>query len=170
MGVGRVGSRASSSKPAESPARVVDGVEVVKDEPLQSGLPPVHGQPIYFKTIRLLTLADGRQVYSCADCPDFIGSRGEVRQHRTAAHGAKPVGARKRAPAEDDRLAGTDLGMTLGELLRLAASIGSWEDVLTALEHRAETAEARADAAEKELARMRRGLERAGWVMKGDGE
>ncbi len=162
---------AEPAPPPAEPVRLVDGIEVVRDEPLPSPLTVHLGTPVFFNGYRLLTLADKTQRHACADCPDVVGTRGEIRAHRVEMHGAKPGGAKKRGePADNGGLSANASAMTLGELVRLAAQVDSWEVAYEAMEDRALVAEARARDAERELTRIQRAFERLGFVLRPDDE
>jgi len=116
----------------------VDGVKVVKDEVLSSGLSAHMGRLVPLKGYRVLTLENGEQVYGCNDCPDFTGTRGEVKAHRGAEHEVALGGSsrRRKDPAADGEVVtlppGSDT-MTLRELLELAGHVAHWETVLANL-------------------------------------
>ncbi len=166
---------------------VVDGVKVAKVEPVLSPLTEGRGMPVYFSTLRLYTLEDGRQKFACADCADVVGSRGDIRTHRVEVHGAAPSGRRK--PSTVDTTGGVDVGrvlrpgaldITVGELLRLAAAVDGFEDLLAAVEQERDVAIAQVAAerqrhaallaeerqlrlaVEKELNRVKRAIGRLG--------
>ncbi len=169
-GRGRGRAAVAEAEPEEE-VRLVDGVEVVKDEPLQSPLSTVVGQPVFFNTYRLLTLADGTQRHACADCPDVVGTRGEIRTHRVEMHGARPGGAKKRADdGGNGGLSANAASMTLGELVRLAGHVDAWEDAYASMEERMTEAEGRATAAETELRKYHRAFDRLGFKPKLDDE
>lgn len=115
----------------------VDGIPVVKDEVLSSGLTAHMGKLVPLKGYRVLTLATGEVVYGCNDCPDFTGTRGEVKAHRGAEHEVALGGSSRRRKDTPDPDAvtlppGADT-MTVKELFELAGSIAHWENVLANL-------------------------------------
>lgn len=170
-GSNRRGRTAAAEVEPEEPVRLVDGVEVVKDEPLQSPLSNVVGSPVFFNTYRLLTLADGTQRHACSDCPDVVGTRGEIRTHRVDMHGARPGGAKKRPDTEGNGgLSANAASMTLGELVRLAGHVDAWEDAYASMEERVTTAETENALAQTELRKYRRAFERLGFVPKMEDE
>src|SRR5687767_11422188 len=81
----------SEPETPDTPLRIVNGQQVVSDEPDASPLSKVHGKFIPFHGRRVLKLADGSTVIGCADC-EFIGERGEIMTHRVEKHGAKKLG------------------------------------------------------------------------------
>lgn len=104
-------ARTTRSQPPAPPARIVNGQAVLRDEPVFSPLPPGRdGTRIPFTGLRLLTLADGANVFECADCraepgaepgtggPGFTGTRGQVIKHRAAEHGMRMGGVPGRPP------------------------------------------------------------------------
>jgi hypothetical protein len=147
----------------------VDGVLVDRVELVLSPLSDRHGFPVYFNTLRLYTLQDERKVFACADCPDVAGTRGDIRVHRVAEHGAAQSGHRKRPVAHDGSvdphrlLTPAALSMSVGELLRLATAVDGFEDLLAAVETERDDALAAIArerelrlAAEKETGRVKR--------------
>lgn len=146
--------------PAE---RVVDGLLVVKDEPLLSPLSARLGRPVPFPTIRFLTLADRSTRHACADCPDVVGTRGEVKKHRIDHHGEATGAARRKAgtlPGGQPVLSPNALSMTLGELIQVANAVDGWEDTHALVEAERDAWRERALAAERRLAAFERALSR----------
>lgn len=110
----------------------IDGVPVVADEPLLSGLRKTDGSNVPIRGTRVLTLSDGRRSYTCRDC-DFvgtesmvdkdevkvIGTRGEVRKHRIDKHGVTKSGpprGRRRGdgdPGQEELPIGVDPAMSV---------------------------------------------------------
>lgn len=146
----------------EPPVRLVDGEKVVKDEAEQSPLTRPGQSPVVFKGRRVLTLESGRQVHGCADC-EFTGTRGEVVKHRVADHGVNQGGARRKT---DSGPSENVTAMTLGEVLHLAGQIEDWESVVTAVTAERDDWQSRAVVAERELTKIKRALERVGFVLK----
>lgn len=137
----------------------VDGVPVVRDEVLQSGLSARAGRVVPIHGIRVLTLEDKRQVFGCRDC-EVTGTRGEVVKHRNAEHD-KQVGSKRGAGAAVDPASGLpeDLaGMTLGEVFELAASMSRWGDLYETERARAESLAAELAQAKKDLAAEQKAL------------
>jgi hypothetical protein len=179
MGVTKAASRSKTAAAAtfvepspgstDKPPRRVQGLLVVKDEPVSSPLSELLGSPVYFQGRRRLTLEDQQVVVGCADC-DFVGDNGragEVITHRVDAHGAKRGGARARPESDGGADVATltvpvqSLGLSLGEIIELATQIGGWEQVLERVredrdELRTKLLEQRQEAAvrEKELLRQ----------------
>lgn len=155
----------------------IDGVKVVKDEVLGSGLSFKKGRgfvPIH--STRVLTLENDEVVYGCRDCV-FAGTRGQVRQHRRAEHGIdrpKPNQTFEQADAAGDVIgrrlpypSPDALSMTLWELLDRGEKLGDYEDAIAAqdlviADLREQLMEARHGEAEarKELARQTAKLRR----------
>lgn len=157
----------------------VDGVLVTHVEQVLSPLTNTQGYPIYFHTLRLYTLQNGVKVFACADCPEVTGARGEVRVHRVAVHGDGRSGHRKKAVQDDGTvdparlLTAGAMSMSVGELLRLAAAVDGFEDLLAAVENERDAALTKVVeerglrlAAEREVARMKRNLAK----LLGDGD
>lgn len=150
----------------------VDGVKVVKDEVLSSGLTAHMGRLVPLKGYRVLTLENGEQVYGCNDCPDFTGTRGEVKAHRGAEHEVALGGSsrRRKDPGADGEAVTLPPGadtMTLKELLELAGHVSQWEVILANLaseneDLRAAVAAERAGrrTAERELDKFQQKLRR----------
>jgi hypothetical protein len=138
----------------------VDGLRVVKDEVLASGLSGYVGKVVPLHGTRVLTLEDDSVTYGCRDC-EFTGTRGEVKTHRGAEHGvATGGGGAAKASAAAGRISMPSpemLGMTLWELLEYASIMGEWEDVLPRLETRVRELTEERD----EENRARRAAERA---------
>lgn len=112
----------------------VGGKKVVKDEVLRSNLPAgPDGLPPPMHTTRVLTLEDDTIVYGCGDCETVGETRGDIRKHRNQEHGLS--NGNRRSPARETESpplpypSGETLGMTLYEILELAASIADWEKV-----------------------------------------
>lgn len=151
----------------------VGGVKVVKDEVLESGLSAKVGRPIPMHGTRVLTLEDGTVTYGCRECP-VTGTRGEVRKHRYAEHGATLTDAAgKPGPIQDSpitgrlQMTGETLSMTVYELLELAVHVGEWETAFGNQEQQVEdlrdklvTETVARKTAERELAALKRRLQK----------
>lgn len=117
----------------------VDGVRVVKDEVLASGLSSAVGKLVPLKGTRVLTLENGEVTYGCADCLTH-GTRGEVSQHRATEHPAsarkrgpgRPAAAGSKAPAVSPEV----MALSLAELLELATLASETEGQFARLEAR----------------------------------
>lgn len=128
--------------PQGPPKRYVDGVEVLREVPVEH-LP---GKP--FRISRLY-LADETVTFGCRDCV-HTGTRGEIMAHRNASHGAS-IG-RKRAKVVQEPLGGGALmdvivperadgpppdaiyDMTMRELLAVFPSITALGDLIAKVE------------------------------------
>lgn len=178
----------------------VDGVKVILDGPLLSGLTKADGSLVPIRGTRVLTLADGRRSYACRDC-DFvgvmtmvdkdetpvIGTRGEVRKHRIDKHGVTrsgPPRGRRRGDgdAQEELPLGVDpamgaitvdpavMSLDLGELFELAEHVVQWERVFTTVTADRDTWKTRALAAERELRGIRRALGKLVPATPGEGD
>jgi len=173
------GTRTAADYPPLIQRPDIDGVKVVSDVVLESGLSKHVGYFVAITGIRVLTLEDESVVYGCAE-DEFAGTLGQVRQHRRAEHGVSLGGRRKthKSVAEAEAAGDLDAGplvlpaetgsMTLRDFMRVAGEIDQWAVVLENLEQRlAEAIEQRdearieARAATRELATMKRKLARA---------
>ena len=121
------------------------------------------GAPVYFKTILLLLMEDGREIYACSECPYTSPKVGLVRHHGRADH--PKVGQAHPNAVRANRDPQT---MTVKELLATAAEVNELRDAVRKLRAKLERAEAndgdwkrRALAAEKDLALLRQALHRA---------
>lgn len=154
----------------EYPPRVkrikVGGVKVERDEPVLSGLSARHGKTIVFDKQRLLTLADGTQVFGCNVC-DFTGTRGELNTHIQADHPSnRPKPARAKGKTAVDPIDQLPEGLadkTLRELFTLSAHQDAWGDILAGAEALAAEREAlyvkekaEHSATKRELAALRK--------------
>lgn len=138
----------------------VDGVPVVKDEVLSSGLTAAVGRLVPIRGIRVLTLKNGEVVHGCRDCL-FHGSRGEVKSHRIAEHGESSGGNRGGGRAGDGAgpavaINPDTLAMSVGELLELAGYVGDWESVLENVQRQRDDALSAVVEKSKELSAERR--------------
>lgn len=116
--------------------------------------------PVYFKTILLLLMEDGREVYACSECPYTSPKVGLVRHHGRTDH---PRAGQ--APPSAVRGGRDPQTMTVKELLATAAEVNELRDAVRKLRGKLERAEAndgewkrRALAAEKDLALLRQAL------------
>lgn len=149
-----------SAVPIPPDARRVDGVAVVNEEPVLSGLSG-RGKQVPLKMSRL-TLADGTVKHGCAECPFTADKRGDVMAHRMRDHPGTKAAA-KTGKAGKAALDGPPMTMTLGELLDLARSAEQWGSMMDTLTERAEAAEKRADDAQAQLKKLKAALSRAGF-------
>lgn len=158
-----------AAEPADVLApRMVDGQEVVSDEPERSPLSGVWGKFIPIVGRRVLTLKDGSTVFGCADCPE-TGTRGDIMKHRVEKHGAAKSGARtpaRKAPGPDLSW----LGITIGDVIDLAQHLGSFEVELDRIRDERDAERSGRLAAEKELNQIKRALAKVGFVVKVDEE
>ncbi len=131
------------------PLFTVDGLEVVESHRGQ-GLPNVP-----FNYVKL-TLSDGSTRYQCVDCPDIIGTRDYVRQHRRDVH-AKKIAAVSTTAV---------LSMTVGQLVEAAESNLSAGRLIEQIE--AERDRYRIELAEltKKYNALTKALEKAGFTPK----
>lgn len=151
---------------AEEP-RLVNGLAVLADVPAPSPLTVKAGQPqVTFKSLRLLTLADGSHVFGCGDCGGFTGSRGEVQKHRYDAHDAPRPGRRAIEAAIPSELS----EMTIGELWELRAEAASWGHMLTELEVKLDEWRTRALAAEAWKKKVAAKFAGVGFTLNEDGD
>lgn len=144
---------------------VVNGLVVVRDEPVQSNLPAVDGKHRQaWKGLRKLTLEDGSTTYKCADC-DETGTRGYLHaQHRPDAHGNGPVGRRK--GRDNNILSDTVLAMSLGELFELANASEEWGTMFERLTESRDAWKARALTAEADLKKFEAVIGKLGYEKK----
>jgi len=134
---------------AGPPARYVNGLLVLSDEPVPSSLPVKPGQPpLPIHSLRLLTLADGSTTYGCRDCTAFTGTRGDVQKHRYADHGAPKPGNKGKRSAGDPPVSVDLASMTIGDLIELVRDAGQWGDLFAAQDLKIEEWRSRALAAE----------------------
>jgi hypothetical protein len=125
-------------------ATVVNGQEVLADQPARSPLTRPDGEPVYFRQIRELLLADGTATYGCLHCDFTAASPASVRPH-LLKHRTPPAAPPARRPTAD--LADLTLPALLDKLRdlnRIAADRDHWRG--------------RAQKAERALAAMRRAL------------
>lgn len=127
----------------------IDGVKVVSDVVLESGLSKHVGRFIPVTGVRVLTLEDESTLHGCADC-EFAGTLGQVRQHRRAEHGVSLGGRSKRTHktvAEAEAAGDTDQpvvlpsdtgSMTMRDFFATAQLIDEWGTVLESLEQQLE--------------------------------
>lgn len=145
--------------PAAPPGRTVNGLAVVREERVESGLSSA-GRPVHLR-ISLLTLIDDTQVHGCVDCTFVAETRGEVQAHRMAEHG--PPVKRPGRPRAAGALPAEIAGMTLAELLELAANAAQWGAMFDQQAEQLRAERLRADAAEAELRRITAALARVGF-------
>lgn len=150
---------------ADATPRIVNGLKVISDEPVASPLSKVQNRFVPFRGRRELTLEDGTKTFACADC-EFTGTPGEVTTHRVRDHGARkpgnPTGGRK-ADATPNL---AWMGMTVGELIEVAGLVSGFESDLDSARDEAEREKALRVAAETELRKIKRALEKLGFVLK----
>lgn len=76
-------------------ATVVDGHQVIADEPARSPIANGAGQPMYFQQIRKLLLDNGSELYGCVHCdyarPRLAQVRPHLKKHRDRAVGTLSV-------------------------------------------------------------------------------
>jgi hypothetical protein len=134
-------------------ATQVDGVPVVADEPATAPMRTRAGQPIRFTQIRHLLLEDGSEAFGCAHC-DYasrnpLSIRPHLNKHRAqsaqSAQDAPPAAAPTPASAVLDL---RELVSRLDAADQVAAERDEWRT--------------RALKAERDLARLRAALKRAG--------
>jgi hypothetical protein len=119
-------------------AIVVNGLEVIADEPTEAPLCDRSGKPLVWRQTRTLLLSDGSTVYGCVHCdyssPNVKAIRPHLNKHRTST---------------------VDVGrldeLSLGEVLRRLAAL----DDLTA---ERDGWRERATRAERSLSNLRRAL------------
>jgi hypothetical protein len=160
---------ADTAEPADVLApRMVDGQEVVSDEPEESPLSKVWGKFIPIVGRRVLTLKDGSKVFGCADCPE-TGTRGEIIRHRVEQHGATKPGTRTpgRKEAAPDL---SWLGITIGDVIDLAQHVGGFEVELDRIRDERDEERSGRLAAEKELNQIKKALAKVGFVVRVDEE
>lgn len=119
-------------------ASIVNGLEVIADEPTEAPLCDRAGKPLVWRQTRTLLLSDGSTVYGCLHCDYTSDNVKAIRPHLNKHRGSTVDVARL------DEL-------TLGEVLRrlaalddLAAERDSWKE--------------RATRAERSLSHLRRAL------------
>jgi hypothetical protein len=112
----------------------VGAVAVVADEPAQSPIKDVRGNPIFFKQIRELLLEDGTAVFGCVHC-DYTGASTAVIRPHLRVHKDPSSGGRKR-------------DLTLKELIR---EVEGMEEIKADRDRW----KARAELAERKLAQFR---------------
>lgn len=155
---------AEPEKPDTTP-RIVNGQQVVSDEPDRSPLTGVHGKFIPFHGRRVLKLADGSTVFGCADC-DVTGERGAIMAHRIQKHGAKKPGNTGKKAAEAEPMDLGWLGMSIGELIDLAGHVGGVEAEIDRLREEVERERERRITAERTVTKYERAFAKLGFVMK----
>jgi hypothetical protein len=153
----------------DTPPRIVNGQEVVSDEPDASPLTKVQGVFVPFRGRRVLTLADGSKTIGCADC-DVTGTRGQIMSHRMEKHGARKSGARGGAKQESTPPDTSWMSLPIGDVIELAQRLGGFEADLDRERDRADAAEQARDIAERELRKIRRALEKAGFTVRVEDE
>jgi hypothetical protein len=146
---------------------MVDGKEVREDRPVLSPLPARPGRdPIAFRGMKLLVLADKSEIFACADC-EATGARGEILVHRRDEHGARRGGNRKQS-GEPALIASLDPDLTVRELLEQALEIPRWAELFEAQQVQVDELKARCEAAERRNRQIKIHLEKAGFVLKED--
>lgn len=152
--------------PAKYVRDEVDGVKVVRDRVLLSGLTGHMRRPIPHHSVRVLTLEDGTETHGCRDCV-LTGSLGDVKAHRIKDHGDRSPG-RRQAPVRDEQPALIPLGgvspaalqMPLAELLEMVAVAEESEVAFSVILGERDEYRERAMAAETELKAVRKKLAR----------
>lgn len=159
----KAGSRSGVTIPKQT--RVVHGQEVIEERPVYSPLPVKPGQqPVIFRGMKILVLADKSEVFACADCEDAIGDRGEIRKHRAQAHGARMGGN----PRKETAAPLVDLSISLGELLELAGEVARYAELFELQEIQLKELRVRAEDSERRYRQIKIHLERAGFVVRED--
>jgi hypothetical protein len=125
-------------------ATVVDGVEVIADEPTEAPMRDRSGKPVVWQQTRTLLLENGSTVYGCVHCDYTSENPRSIRPHLNKHRGEQP--ATGRAVALGD-LAGVTLAEVLVRLVehdQVAAERDDWK--------------ARATRAERSLSTLRAAL------------
>lgn len=118
----------------------VNGVAVVEDQPARASITDFNGDPVHFKQIRELLLADETVVYGCLHCDYTRDKPGQIRSH-LKLHATPKAKTTTAVPKE----------LTISDLLSAAAKI----EKLTA---ERDEWKRRAVTAERELATVRKVL------------
>lgn len=92
-------------------ATVVNGLEVIADEPTEAPVRNRAGQPVLWRQTRTLLLADGSTTYGCVHCEYTSDNPRSIRPHLNK-HRTTPA-------AEVDPLD----GLTLGEIRQQLAEV-----------------------------------------------
>jgi len=142
--------------------RIINGQTVVSDEVEQSGL-STEARPVPIHGRRVLTLQDGTKVFACADCPEVVGTRGEVMKHRWDKHSMAKPGGKARATVA--ALPTSVLGAALGDVLMAAAHLDAIEEQLVEVEKDRDEWRARCLAVERRQAAVERQLAKVGFVL-----
>lgn len=121
---------------------MVEGVEVLADEPTEASMRDRSGRPVVWQQTRTLLLADGRTVFGCAHCDYTSDNVRSIRPHLNKHRGA----------VQPERV---DLG-ALGEVT-LAEALARLADHDQVAADRDEW-KARATRAERALAALRKAL------------
>lgn len=154
---------ASFVAPTESvavePARTVNGLRVIDDQPYQDAAGRRQTR------FRALTLAGGTTTVGCADCIK-AGAFLDVLHHRQDVHGDRRTG-RRAGTAPTPAPTANILGMTVGELMNLASQIEAWEATTDRLTAERDRAIARATEAETELKALKKQLGKAAALLGG---
>lgn len=140
-----------------APGTVFDGSEVVAGERELSNLSARFGKPIYTGRL-VLTLADGRTVYGCAECTVIAADRASIISHRRDCH---VDGRQKPGPPKGSSYVSADVqAMAVGEALALLASASEWGQVFDTITADRNQWRDRALRAESSLRQTRSELER----------
>lgn len=119
-------------------ATIVNGLEVIADEPTEGSLCAPSGKPLVWRQTRTLLLSDGSTVYGCLHCdytsPNLRAIRPHLKKHRAST-------------VEVGRLD----ELTLGDVLRRLAAL----DEVTA---ERDAWKERATRAERSLSNLRKAL------------
>jgi hypothetical protein len=113
-------------------ATIVNGWEVIADEPTEAPMRDRSGKPIVWQQTRTLLLADGSTTYGCVHCDYTSDNVRSIRPHLNKH--------RVTRAAEVDPLD----GLTLDEIRQQLATLDEWK--------------ARATAAERSLSSLRNAL------------
>lgn len=92
---------------------IVNGVEVVRVEPVESGLSN-EKRPMFYKRVKRLWLADGTSVYACTECSATDDTEGKIRGHIRRVHGTATPGRKPKDGGLAVRAVPDDV--TVGEL------------------------------------------------------
>jgi hypothetical protein len=123
-------------------ATIVDGLEVIADEPTPSPISDRAGNRIIWTQTRTLLLADGSTIYGCQHCDYTSPNVNSIRPHLSKHIERGPKNNGRKAKPEDLSL--NQLLARLGELSAVESDRDRWK--------------ARAQTAEKQLAALRRAI------------
>lgn len=150
-----------SSSPAQ-PDRLVDGLVVVKVEPVLSGLTGKGGGDVALRFDKL-TLEDGSERFDCQDCDHVGGTRGAAQAHRATEHPSPKTQRRQNQAGDVARLA--VVALPLAEVVELAVLAREASARIEELQEAVHQARKRAVAAETKTARIKGALARAGFKL-----